>query len=222
VVYGKEAKPLSQETVSIMAVTNPSLSLLDPSNPPVFQLPAKRIDNAETLHFWLESQACSDVVAFLMQLNYAMFPSPGSLSSSSQEVSDSPLITALTGMISKLDAAILEAPPDPGPRRFGNKSFRTWYDLVADRAEDLLKECLPETVWNFGEDARAQQEHGKSEKSPMVELKSYLMGSFGSSQRLDYGTGHELSFIAFLGGLWKLGAFEKGLEKDIVLGVIEP
>ena len=53
------------------------------------------------------------------------------------------------------------------------------------------------------------------------------MGSFGSCQRLDYGTGHELSFIAFLGCLWKLGFFNDGppgeeTERQIVLHVLEP
>lgn len=32
----------------------------------------------------------------------------------------------------------------------------------------------------------------------ILECKSYLLESFGSSLRLDYGTGHELSFICFL------------------------
>lgn len=36
----------------------------------------------------------------------------------------------------------------------------------------------------------------------------YLLGSFGSPQRLDYGTGHELSFAAFLCGIWVLGGFQ--------------
>ena len=54
------------------------------------------------------------------------------------------------------------------------------------------------------------------------EIKVYLLGSFGSAQRLDYGTGHELSFVAFLGCLWKVGAFEDGEERAIVVGVIQP
>jgi serine/threonine-protein phosphatase 2A activator len=60
------------------------------------------------------------------------------------------------------------------------------------------------------------------------ELTPYLMGGFGSAQRLDYGTGHELSFLAFLGCIWKLGGFTKvpsqdgSLERSIVIGVVEP
>jgi serine/threonine-protein phosphatase 2A activator len=37
-----------------------------------------------------------------------------------------------------------------------------------------------------------------------VELKEYLTGGFGNPTRIDYGTGHELSFAAFLCCLFKL------------------
>ena len=41
-----------------------------------------------------------------------------------------------------------------------------------------------------------------------IELRVYLEECFGSSQRIDYGTGHEFSFILFLLGLYKLGLYE--------------
>lgn len=68
---------------------------------------------------------------------------------------------------------------------------------------------------------------GGDQVSAKDEVSSYLLGAFGSAQRLDYGTGHELSFIAFLGCLWKLGFFEDGkqggeIEREIVLNVVEP
>jgi len=71
---------------------------------------------------------------------------------------------------------------------------------------------------------------GEGEMPPTAldELRHYLVGAFGSAQRLDYGTGHELSFLAFLGCLWKLGGFADGgaddgeVERSIVLGVVEP
>jgi serine/threonine-protein phosphatase 2A activator len=31
-----------------------------------------------------------------------------------------------------------------------------------------------------------------------IELKVYINDSFGSNQRIDYGTGHELAFLLFL------------------------
>jgi serine/threonine-protein phosphatase 2A activator len=38
----------------------------------------------------------------------------------------------------------------------------------------------------------------KESHPALVEILPYFVGSFGSAQRLDYGTGHELSFAAFL------------------------
>lgn len=88
------------------------------------------------------------------------------------------------------------------------------------RAAAMMDECLPAEILQQGvndsEDTCTAKE----------ELMAYLKGSFGSSERLDYGTGHELSFLAFLASLWKLNAFaenESGVEeRGIVLGVVEP
>lgn len=41
------------------------------------------------------------------------------------------------------------------------------------------------------------------------EIRVYLEESFGSYERLDYGTGHELNFIAFLFCMFKVGAYLK-------------
>lgn len=161
-------------------------------------------------------------------------------------------IKKLQRLLKKVEAIIDEAPPDPGPRRFGNVSFRTWFKLLEERADGLLREYLPDGVLRWEQSAGGEKKEeeegteteteteteGDSDKKtneqkqvvgPLEELKAYFLGGFGSAQRLDYGTGHELSFIMFLGGLWKLGGFE-GEEKDedreverrIVLGVVEP
>ncbi|EAA31200.1 PTPA-domain-containing protein [Neurospora crassa] len=168
-----------------------------------------------------------------------------------QEESES--IKKLQRLLKKVEAIIDEAPPDPGPRRFGNVSFRTWFKLLEERADGLLREYLPGGVlrWEQGAGGEKKEEEegteteteteteGDSDKKtneqkqevvgPLEELKAYFLGGFGSAQRLDYGTGHELSFIMFLGGLWKLGGFEGEendedgeVERRIVLGVVEP
>lgn len=126
-----------------------------------------------------------------------------------------------------------DAPPDPGPRRFGNISFRKWYQLLEDNVDALLKEFVSADIINFGasgdstaQDSGASGENNQSQRA-VDEVRAYFLGGFGSPQRLDYGTGHELSFLAFLGCLWKLGAFKDGaqggeIERSIVLGVFEP
>ncbi|PHH67620.1 hypothetical protein CDD83_6493 [Cordyceps sp. RAO-2017] len=101
------------------------------------------------------------------------------------------------------------APTDPGPRRFGNVSFRRWHALVEEGLPALLARALGAAALDDDE------------------VATYFLGAFGSPQRLDYGTGHELSFLAFLGCLWKLGFFRDGrqggdIEREIVLEVIEP
>jgi serine/threonine-protein phosphatase 2A activator len=107
-------------------------------------------------------------------------------------------------LLRKIATMIDEAPPDTGPRRFGNVSFRKWYEMLESRVKDLLSEHLPDSVLNFKVDAT-------SNVSVLDELTPYLLGGFGSSQRLDYGTGHELVYGSWEGllpqpqvtALWK-------------------
>ncbi|TPX33224.1 hypothetical protein SmJEL517_g03806 [Synchytrium microbalum] len=51
------------------------------------------------------------------------------------------------------------------------------------------------------------------------EVASYLIHSFGDRKRIDYGTGHELSFIAFLYCLEKLGFVGPADHPALVLSV---
>ncbi|KAL8872391.1 MAG: hypothetical protein Q9174_001970 [Haloplaca sp. 1 TL-2023] len=135
----------------------------------------------------------------------------------SPNVSFSAAVRRIRSMLTALNNIIDEAPPDPGPRRFGNVSFRKWYELVETRVSTLLRQGLSEQFL---------APRGGNEVDALAELQSYLLGSFGSAQRLDYGSGHELSFLAFLGSIWKLGGFNVSSvgdeERGIVLGIIEP
>lgn len=75
--------------------------------------------------------------------------------------------------------------------RFGNKSFRVWLEkVVASSSQDL----------------KALSDLEDFEKA-IPELKVYLLESFGSHERIDYGTGHELNFVVFLFCLFKVGVF---------------
>ncbi|KAF1828965.1 serine/threonine-protein phosphatase 2A activator 1 [Decorospora gaudefroyi] len=207
----------------------PTLEQLDKDAGHAFALPTKRIHDGDDVTAFLSSRAYADIMTFIFQLNTAMLPrklpnkEDGTETAREWKLSDPdiphhlPIIRNLANLLSALTSIIDEAPPDPGPRRFGNVSFRTWYDIVRDRLSGLLDQYLPQRVLDF---------RSTSDVSPKTELSAYLIGSFGSSQRLDYGTGHELSFLAFLGCLWKLGAFPASRdgeqERGIVLGVLEP
>ncbi|MCJ1309796.1 Serine/threonine-protein phosphatase 2A activator 1 [Agyrium rufum] len=207
-----------------------SLDFLDSSRSHSFIKPIKRINEGQHVTDFLASTAYRDIMTFLLLLNRAMFPlkavkgEDGNESLiktwevGSSKVICSTTIVELQSLLQRLGSMIDEVPPDPGPRRFGNISFRKWNELLEERVESLLRDHLPEQVLSF---------NSGSSISPVSELKVYLLGAFGSSQRLDYGTGHELSFLAFLGCIWKLGGFvpddEPGnLERSIVLGLIDP
>lgn len=202
------------------------LPILDATKQHAFLKPAKRIHEGHDVPSFLTSQAYRDIGIFVMQLNIAICPRKLSVPGQSQTWQlDSPMVLSepiqkLQKLLQSIDAVIEEAPPDTGPRRFGNVSFRKWYEILESRISELLKTYLPTSVLN-----KTMSEDGVS---VLDELIPYLMGGFGSSQRLDYGTGHELSFLAFLGCIWKLGGFtttpsqDGQLERSIVLGVIEP
>lgn len=213
-----------------MATTASSLEALQGLGSHVLVKPAKKIHEEGDVSSFLGSKAYRDITTFIMQLNRSMVPTVKSGDKALQRniqvwELESPMVTYsdpvqnLRELLGRLDAMIEEAPPDTGPRRFGNASFRKWHSIMETRISELLRAYLPSKLQAIcgnpsdGVDANA-------------ELKEYLLGSFGSPQRLDYGTGHELSFVAFIACIWKLGGFERTAEgseeRGIVLGIIEP
>lgn len=202
--------PQAQQT------TGPVLSRL-PANPhPDFCIPSKRINDGDDLTFFLSSTAYRDLMLWLLQLNRSVFPRHSDAGSVSEcRLDSSPaysqMVQNLRSLLSDLQNLIKDAPPDTGPRRFGNVAFRTWFKLAEQNAGSLIAKHLHSMLRAWG-----------SSQSLVDELTVYLLGSFGSAQRLDYGTGHELSFLAFLACLWKLGAFEDGEERAIVVGLVQP
>lgn len=188
------------------------LPILEKGEKRTFAVPVKKIHEGHDVTRFLRTKAYGNIMNFLLQLNRAVFPSKvqesGNWVVESWRVNLSPhrslpVIQGLQSLLEKLAACIDEVPPAEGPRRFGNVSFRNWYDKVIDAAPSLLNEHLP----SF----HIQPE--TSGCSIQEELLPYFLGSFGSAQRLDYGSGHELSFFAFLACIWKLGGFN--VEPDL-------
>ena len=195
------------------------LLLLDQTAPHTFVAPVKKINEGQDVSNFLVSKAYNDIITFLLQLNRTLFPrtsDPIPVHSESHST-----ILGLRDLLKDLNVTIDEAPPDPGPRRFGNISFRTWNELLRERAPGLMQKNLPASLFSHP---------GASDPTATQEMTSYLLGSFGSAQRLDYGTGHELNFLAFLGCIWKLGGFSSStslsddgvIERSIVLEVVNP
>lgn len=206
-----------------------NLATLDLTKPHKFIKPLKRIMDGQDVFRFQTSRAYVDICTFIMQLNRSMCSRKIEKNNVKQiitwEIGSSAVIFSepikkVQSMLNSIESIIEEAPPDTGPRRFGNISFRKWHELLESRISEILNNCLSPHI----------REAEYSDTAAQEELSSYLLGSFGSPQRLDYGTGHELSFLAFLGCIWKLGGFhtsteacpDGSLERSVVLGIIEP
>lgn len=92
---------------------------------------------------------------------------------------------ALVGLLRTARTALLarhpRAPAD-GAARFGSPAFRDWLAELQDALLPAFCAALP-----AGLDAAL-----------LADLAGYLGNVFGSAQRVDYGTGHELHFLAAL------------------------
>ena len=94
---------------------------------------------------------------------------------------------------------------DMALQRFGNLAFRDWHQRLEQEAVRLVSGILGETG------ATAALPH----------LLPYFLGGFGDKTRIDYGSGHEVSFIAFLAGLDLLGLVQEPDYPIIVLDVFD-
>ena len=116
-----------------------------------------------------------------------------------------PKMQALYDYLSKLDTWLDEVPPVEQPMRFGNKAFRTWVDKIVSAVDDDLAVIM-----------QAGNPEFKNYQRAIPELKGYLVDSFGSYERIDYGTGHELNFFVFLYCLCKIGIYTYDDYKPLI------
>ncbi|KAK4643322.1 Serine/threonine-protein phosphatase 2A activator 1 [Podospora bellae-mahoneyi] len=202
------------------AVSLPRLPILtsDELSKKAFGPLQKRINSGADVSFFLTSRAYKELMVWIMQLNHSLIPR---LSPDTARPVCFPLepgrrgwsepVRRLREMLRGCEELILEAPPEENKnRRFGNGACRVWHGKLGERIQGWI-DGLGLVV-----------DGGVKE-----ELRGYFMGAWGDKGRLDYGTGHELSFLAFLGGLWKVGFFGGGEEKEgerereVVIGVVE-
>ncbi|KAJ3476978.1 hypothetical protein NLI96_g10784 [Meripilus lineatus] len=162
------------------------------------QHPELKIKTDEDVDRWRGSKGYQDYGLFLRRLNESVVGCPLPWNSPSP----SKATLSLVKFLDTLDGWIEEIPPLPTPQRFGNLAFRTWGKRLETEVEMLLTALLP------------------PESTPAIPyLSPYLLTSFGSFTRLDYGTGHETSFALFLLCLALIRFLEpvQEQERDLVL-----
>ncbi|KAG8447995.1 hypothetical protein GDO86_015190 [Hymenochirus boettgeri] len=142
---------------------------------------------------WKRSQAYADYMGFVLAMNEAV---KGKKLTSEYKVSE--VIGKLLTLLDTLDHWIDEIPPVDQPSRFGNKAFRTWYAKL----EQDVSTVIPANM-----------------NASVPEVALYLKESVGNSTRIDYGTGHEAAFAAFLCCLCKIGVLKADDQLAIVFKV---
>jgi serine/threonine-protein phosphatase 2A activator len=166
---------------------------------PAFAPPVKRIGSEGDLRRFLASGAARDFVGFILSLNQAVV---GVNLSAPCPVS--PPLAALCDALDALRALLAEVPPAAQSLRYGNPAYRTWFARMAALAPELLEKVLPGHL-----------------RGAVAELVPYFVDSFGNATRIDYGTGHETTFVALLYCLAALGVVGEADRVALVNVVFE-
>ncbi|KAF7639773.1 Serine/threonine-protein phosphatase 2A activator [Meloidogyne graminicola] len=150
-----------------------------------FVKPTRSILNISDVSVWLKSEAHNKYMKFIRQLNNSV---KGISTDSDIVISEN--AKKIIEMLNLFQNWTEDYPPeDMGTQRFGNKSYRKWYARLTSDAENALLNVLPMDLGS----------------SAQIELLPYLFDSFGNSTRIDYGSGHEASFLIFLFCLYQIG-----------------
>ncbi|KAM6431490.1 serine/threonine-protein phosphatase 2A activator isoform 1-T1 [Liasis olivaceus] len=182
------------------AISRRQLESSEETKPPptqTFMIPKKEINMVPDMAKWKRSQAYADYMGFILTLNEGI---KGKKLTCEYKVSEP--IEKLVTLLNTLDQWIDETPPVDQPSRFGNKAFRTWYAKVDQGAETLVAAVVLE-----------------QQAEAVPEVAVYLKESVGNSTRIDYGTGHEAAFAAFLCCLCKIGVLRVDDQLAIVFKV---
>jgi len=164
------------------------------------EVPTPKIKTDHDLEKWKSMSSYWKYLLFLRRLNHSVIGT--SLPWVPEHRSQS--VDRLLVLLDTLEQWIAEIPPLQSPQRFGNLAFRTWGQRLEERCDDILGTLLA-------------PEHAVV----IPYVKPYLLSSFGSFIRLDYGTGHETSFGLFLLCLMLVRFWqpEPEEERDVVLSV---
>ncbi|GAA5900560.1 hypothetical protein JCM8208_000535 [Rhodotorula glutinis] len=185
----------------VPALVASSSSSTCPTSP---RTPRRKIFTDADLAPWFRSEAYDHLQSTILRLTAAVVARPND-----HDCFESEATTVLVGFLRREKDRIALVPLQTGPQRFGNKAFRDWLAGV-EQAEPELQRTLLDLAPHLSDSLKA---------AIAPELHFHLLSSFGSPQRLDYGTGHELSFVAYLVCLVRARVFSERDECALVLRV---
>ncbi|KDQ13496.1 hypothetical protein BOTBODRAFT_160423 [Botryobasidium botryosum FD-172 SS1] len=166
--------------------------------------PRPQIKSEDDVHAWHRTRGYHNYGLFLRRLNESVVGHD--LGEDSESEGHSEAVDRTITMLALLESWVDDIPPRPTPQRFGNLAFRDWGKRLEEQAETILQNLLPPDL---------------QDTVPL--LTPYFLTSFGSFTRIDYGSGHELSFALFMMCLTLLRFFQPTPreERHLVLRVFE-
>lgn len=157
------------------------------SPPFEFQSPSKRIQSPDDIRRFHDSFSGENFLGFVVALSESIRSRKISDACHQSLVTDS-IVSILQTLILWID----EIPPAQQASRYGNVSYRTWHDRLVESSHSLMLRFLPDDL-----------------RSSTIEIVPYFTDSFGNSSRIDYGTGHETNFVAWLYCLARMGVIKE-------------
>ncbi|XP_057656005.1 serine/threonine-protein phosphatase 2A activator-like [Diorhabda carinulata] len=148
-----------------------------------FTTPTKMVKKKEDMKRWEASPAYKDIFEFICNVNNYIRGKTNSMGS--EDASE--CVDKIYSMLDTLDEWIDEIPPVKD-KRFSTEAYRDWHARLQREAVLLIADMLPHYLFRA-----------------LLEIEKYFVNAFGNSNRIYYGTEHELTFIMFLLALFKIG-----------------
>ncbi|MCJ1410317.1 Serine/threonine-protein phosphatase 2A activator 2 [Ptychographa xylographoides] len=156
----------------------PALPLPPDISSYAFREPKRHILSPQDHECFLRSSSYTLVVSFIFSLSESCADTPIPSVTRDDQL---PIIHKIISTISSITSLVEENPPqDQGSSRFGNPAFRSFMDAVSAHLDEYHSTL------------------GLPNEAAVLETSTYLAHSFGSRERIDYGSGHELNFILWL------------------------
>lgn len=165
--------------------------------PVAFQVPRKRINNVADIEHFQSSEAGKTFLGFIAGLSDSVVGKK-----LSDYCRESARIKTLCEILEEMSSWVEQLPPKQQPARYGNPAFREWQARLEERGPGLMLRILPEAL-----------------KEGVVEIFPYFADSFGNATRIDFGTGHEANFAAWLLCLVRLGLLNEDDYQALVTRV---
>ena len=170
------------------------------------ELPHRCIFNDVDMKSFMESSTKKELLSFVEAMGKSCTTGEANFDPSNPLKDLTPSMASLHGSLQQMMLWVDDFPPtNPEASRFGNVAFRKWHGRLLERSHAIITSILQardqnlsvEEAWERGRKAAAGELDAK-EDSSIRQVSCYLHDSFGHATRLDYGTGHESSFIVLL------------------------